>query len=287
METFPPLSETQRIKYLQALGVTSWLPTGKLLGTECNAVLWQQEEKTDDQEWTQVEAAPLQAMQPVAAVPAEEELQSQAQKQAVTNEARGTLKTLIKPDTQTVEPLVSKEVGSAGLASAAPERIAPMHLSLSCYTNGVVVVNDAPMQDGVAMSSPIQRLQTAIVNALTGVDAAQVMPAASIEFNWPLVPGPHGDHTLSGAKSGLLYSLSKLLQQHPCVKLLLMGPGPVRLLQPALAIGDNVHVELPTQPTCQAHAVSSHSLHQLLAVPSLKAETWLHLQPLLTDPSRH
>tara|TARA_B110000495_G_C22635926_1_gene377911 strand:- start:128 stop:541 length:414 start_codon:yes stop_codon:yes gene_type:complete len=134
------------------------------------------------------------------------------------------------------------------------------------------------------MSSPIQRLQTAIVNALrsTLVDAsAQAMPAVSMEFNWPLVPGPHADHSLMGAQSGLKYSLIKLLKDNSCSKLLIMGPAAIQLLKPGMTLGESAHIELPNMVI---EAVYSHSLHQLLAVPTLKADTWQHLQSLFNAP---
>jgi len=165
-----------------------------------------------------------------------------------------------------------------------PDRLAPLHLGLSWYSNGVLVVNDIPVQEGAAMSSPIQRLQTAIVNALrsTLVDAsAQAMPAVFMEFNWPLVPGPHADHSLMGAQSGLKYSLIKLLKDNSCSKLLIMGPAAIQLLKPGMTLGESTHIELPNMVI---EAVYSHSLHQLLAVPTLKADTWQHLQSLFNAP---
>ena len=134
------------------------------------------------------------------------------------------------------------------------------------------------------MSSPIQRLQTAIVNTLRPAlmeTTLQVMPSASMEFNWPLVPGPHGDHSLMGAQSGLKYSIVKLLKDNSCSKLLVMGPAAIQLLNPEMSLGECSQIELSEQPI---QLVYSHSLHQLLAVPSLKEETWKHLQPLINSP---
>ena len=175
--------------------------------------------------------------------------------------------------------LISESLPS--LPSLASDWIAALHLGLSWYANGVLVVNDIPAQEGATMSSPIQRLQTAIVNALRPMlkeSTRQTMPAASMEFNWPLVPGPHGDHSLTGAQSGLQYSLLKLLKEQPCSALLVMGPTAMQLLKADMSLGDSGYIELSDMTI---PSIFSHSLHQLLAVPSLKAETWKHLQPLL------
>ena len=175
--------------------------------------------------------------------------------------------------------LISESLPSS--PSLESDWIAALHLGLSWYANGVLVVNDIPAHEGATMSSPIQRLQTAIVNALRPMlkeSTRQTMPAASMEFNWPLVPGPHGDHSFTGAQSGLQYSLLKLLKEQPCSVLLVMGPAAMQLLKADMSLGDSGYIELSdiTIPS-----IFSHSLHQLLAVPSLKAETWKHLQPLL------
>ncbi|HAW17238.1 MAG TPA: hypothetical protein DCW89_02995, partial [Oceanospirillaceae bacterium] len=165
--------------------------------------------------------------------------------------------------------------------SLASDWVAALHLGLSWYANGVLVVNDIPAHEGATMSSPIQRLQTAIVNALRPMlkeSTRQTMPAASMEFNWPLVPGPHGDHSLTGAQSGLQYSLVKLLKEQPCSVILVMGPAAKQLLKADMSLGDSGYIELSDMTI---PSIFSHSLHQLLAVPSLKAETWKHLQPLL------
>jgi hypothetical protein len=188
----------------------------------------------------------------------------------------------VAPLVQTPETMSStlKGIGQRPTTTANTDRLAPLHLGLSWYSNGVVVVNDIPVQEGAAMSSPIQRLQTAIVNALRSTlldTSAQVMPAASMEFNWPLVPGPHADHSFMGAQSGLKYSLIKLLQDNACSRLLVMGPAAIQLLKPDMTLGESGPIQL-FDMTIQS--VYSHSLHQLLAVPSLKADTWTHLQPL-------
>ena len=80
-----------------------------------------------------------------------------------------------------------------------------------------------------------------------------------------------------GAQSGLKYSLIKLLQDNACSRLLVMGPAAIQLLKPDMTLGESGPIQL-FDMTIQS--VYSHSLHQLLAVPSLKADTWTHLQPL-------
>jgi hypothetical protein len=315
MVMFPVLDETSRLQYLQALGVSSWLPTKPLVGCQVNGVLWQDALLQDSNDLLVSDTLLSSVMAPVA-LPVSSEAaldsissaatssvyaQDHAQQleridpkvqAAVVAEALGALTAtnsnlhrskppvawlVQKPDTVSS---TSKGIGQRPATTANADRLAPLRLGLSWYSNGVVVVNDIPVQEGAAMSSPIQRLQTAIVNALRSTLAdtsAQVMPAASMEFNWPLVPGPHADQSFMGAQSGLKYSLIKLLQDNACSRLLVMGPAAIQLLNPDMTLGESGPIQL-FDMTIQS--VYSHSLHQLLAVPSLKADTWTHLQPL-------
>jgi hypothetical protein len=310
MVMFPVLDEISRLQYLQALGVSSWLPTKPLVGSQVNGVLWQyallQESNAPLVSDTLVSSAMAPVALPVSSKAALDSISSAATSSvhaqdyaidpkvqaAVVAEALGALtatnsnlhrsKPPVAPLVQTPETVSStlKGIGQRPTTTANTDRLAPLHLGLSWYSNGVVVVNDIPVQEGAAMSSPIQRLQTAIVNALRSTlldTSAQVMPAASMEFNWPLVPGPHADHSFMGAQSGLKYSLIKLLQDNACSRLLVMGPAAIQLLKPDMTLGESGPIQL-FDMTIQS--VYSHSLHQLLAVPSLKADTWTHLQPL-------
>lgn len=315
MLTYPSLEEVQRLQYLQALGVTSWLPTGPLVASQVNTCQWQplgvQESEGAAHSnalnvsvlGSSVSSSPRDsalapsAVQSVANAANQEvnqEVNAQQMQAEAVAQALGALDpTIHQPDDSQVSQQreLAKQASVALPAAVASmpmpamvinaDRLAPIHLGLSWYSNGVLVVNDIPVQEGAAMSSPIQRLQTAIVNALRPIStdtSAQVMPAASMEFNWPLVPGPHADHSLTGAQSGLKYSIIKLLKENSCSKLLIMGPAAIQLLKPNMTLGETAYIELADGPI---QSVYSHSLHQLLAVPSLKSDTWQHLQPLI------
>ena len=302
MVMFPVLDEARRLQYLQALGVTSWLPTQPLIGCQVNDVYWQEEvvRATIDSSTSDPSTSPpALSFSEEAAVPSlplqrdggnhqQDVIDPQVQAAAVAD-ALGSLTAKMSSQHLSKPPksdaiMSAAEVVRPRHVVAGPGRLAPLHLGLSWYSNGVLVVNDIPVQEGAAMSSPIQGLQTAIVNTLRSVlveTSRQVMPAASMEFNWPLVPGPHGDHSLMGAQSGLNYSLIKLLKDSSCSKLLVMGPAAIQLLKPEMSLGESGYIELSERPV---QLVYSHSLHQLLAVPSLKEETWKHLQSLLNVP---
>jgi hypothetical protein len=311
MLTYPSLEEAQRLQYLQALGVTSWLPTGPLVASQVNTYEWQPLVVQDSESaphghalTVSVLASPASPLprdlalapstvQSVAYGAAQDVSAPQRQAEAVAQALGALGRPTHEPDdmhwsqARELAKQASIAPAAASTSTSTPtkvinaDRLAPIHLGLSWYSNGVLVVNDIPVQEGAAMSSPIQRLQTAIVNALRPLStdtSAQVMPAASMEFNWPLVPGPHADHSLTGAQSGLKYSIIKLLKENSCSKLLIMGPAAIQLLKPDMTLGETGYIELVDGPM---QSVYSHSLHQLLAVPSLKSDTWQHLQPLI------
>ena len=315
MLTYPSLEEVQRLQYLQALGVTSWLPTGPLVASQVNTCQWQplgvQESEgaahsnalnvsvlgstvSSSPRDSALAPSAVQSVANAANQEVNQEVNAQQMQAEAVAQALGALDpTIHQPDDSQVSQQreLAKQASVALPATVASmpmpamvinaDRLAPIHLGLSWYSNGVLVVNDIPVQEGAAMSSPIQRLQTAIVNALRPIStdtSAQVMPAASMEFNWPLVPGPHADHSLTGAQSGLKYSIIKLLKENSCSKLLIMGPAAIQLLKPDMTLGETAYIELADGPI---QSVYSHSLHQLLAVPSLKSDTWQHLQPLI------
>ena len=295
---FPVLEEVQRLQYLQALNVTSWLPTKPLVGSQVNHVHWQAlvvhvsnaPSLVEDLSYPTPEPPIVPSLSLHGEMPSQQRAVNPQTQSTVVAEALESL--TVKVNSQhlsqlpTLDPVssVTESVRSPLTRATQTDQLAPLHLGLSWYSNGVLVVNDIPVQEGAAMSSPIQRLQTAIVNTLRPAlmeTALQVMPSASMEFNWPLVPGPHGDHSLMGAQSGLKYSIVKLLKDNLCSKLLVMGPAAIQLLNPEMSLGECSQIELSEQPI---QLVYSHSLHQLLAVPSLKEETWKHLQPLINSP---
>jgi hypothetical protein len=278
---FEALNESHRLSYLNALGVCSWLPKKPLAGSNNNQCLWQDAELVLEDAKSDGFAEPLQRPEPKTSIVG---LAGQNPVEAI-KEAIQTSSDLTQPEPVTVQNRESIDHDHSPRAVAAEaqqsERLAPLHLGISWYKNGVLVITDVPVQEGAAMSSPIQRLQTAIVNASNlggSAEELEVMPLSALEFNWPLVPGPHADHSLIGAQSGLMYSLSKLLKDKTCNTLMAMGPSAMKLIKPEAGFGLQDPIELCGH---QVKLVCSHSLHQLLAVPSLKKETWNHVKSLL------
>lgn len=280
-----PLPEAVRLQYLDAIGVISWLPVQASVGGA--GPMWQAQAKqvneapkpntpvsvsksaievdTSQHAMEKQTATPVDEPPPLGITTTAAQEQTQAMRDSLLQEN-------MVPKTKT-KPVVAETV------TAKPkfdDLIEPLHLSYSWYSEGVLVINEIPLQDGAAMTASLAQLQTAMVNALKNSKA--VMPQAQGEFHWPLVPGAHGDQTKTGAQQALNYQLQKLFKDKPIKQILLMGQRCAELLpagvtQPGIVFTDKNWPEVKILLT--------HSLHQLLKIPANKAEAWLHMQPLL------
>lgn len=279
------LPETDRLAYLEAMGVASWLPIDGQLDSygvfysdepvEALADDLESLQIVDEDSSTAAEPAPVYANGPADEPPPLGLSVAQVQEQAQQMRAE------LVADMQEPEPEV--KVAPAVAAETPPpvpvvaEKIAPLHLSISWYQCGVLVVNELPLQDGAAMSGSLAQLQTAMINAL-GLGTKEVMPQTQAEFFWPLVPGPHGDSTKAGGTDALAYQLHKLLQEKTVSRVMLLGERSTDLIaEVALQFGQVDKVSLWPE----AKVLLTHSLHQLLKIPANKAAAWRHMQPLL------
>lgn len=289
------LPEAARLQYLDAIGVTSWLPMANQLST--HGAVWQDASQADtvvdDQTATfsslekpssQIQSTTagtgIQAgfdEPPPLGISAEQakEDASQLRHNLMADSASLDVEQFVQRP-QSLRPAAVSEP----MVMTRPEvtdRIEPIHLSFSWYAVGILVLNEVPLQDGAAMTSSLAQLQTAMVNALAQ-GGKQVMPQAQGEFHWPLIPGKHGDHSRSGAQQALTYQLNKMLTEKPVKKVMLLGQRSADLV-----IGDGVeHGSIVTNEQWpDAQVLLTHSLHQLLKIPANKAEAWLHMQSLL------
>jgi hypothetical protein len=279
------LPESDRLAYLEAMGVASWLPIDGQLDSygvfysdkPVEAVADELEPllvDVDDSS-TAAGSTPVYADGPADEPPPLGMSVAQVQEQA--QQMRAELVADMSQSEPEAKPEVKEEV--APTAPVVVEKIAPLHLSISWYQCGVLVVNELPLQDGAAMSGSLAQLQTAMVNAL-GLGAKEVMPQTQAEFFWPLVPGPHGDSSKAGGTDALAYQLSKLLQEKSVTRVMLLGERSTDLIAEAsLGFGQVGNVALWPE----AKVLLTHSLHQLLKIPANKAEAWCHMQPLLAS----
>ena len=304
MQTSSQRYEATRLAYLRALGVTSWLP----LADKINSVHGPVFSSTNSQVLSSTQSVASSTSQ----LPDSQSSQShllqtsssleEAQENVDTVQAEPLSKPVFKSMPQSIGQLlvdapadvvediktiasVSDQTSAHNHTEDLDQAITPIRLSLCWYAPNVLVINEIPVQDGAAMSSSIAQLQTSIVNAL-GFGTQQIMPKSQIEFYWPLVPGPHGDRSLSGGQQALLYQLKRLLINKEVACVLLLGQRSEQLLPQInnLAFGSVVSVTNNFSEQSGQGDVKlllSYSLHQLLAQPTLKVEVWQQMQGLL------
>jgi hypothetical protein len=286
-----PLPEAIRLQYLDAMGVSSWLPVQAGVGGA--GPVWQAQAKQDNEAPkpitpVSVPASPVEvdvsqdATEKQTATPADEPPPIGITASAAKEQAQAMRDSLLQETLlqKTMVPATQAKPAVAETVAAKPKSddlIEPMHLSYSWYSEGVLVINEIPLQDGAAMTASLAQLQTAMVNALKNSKA--VMPQAQGEFHWPLVPGAHGDQSQTGAQQALHYQLQKLLKDKPIQQMLLMGQRCAELLPAGINQPGKVYTD-KQWPGVQI--LMTHSLHQLLKIPANKAEAWAHMQPLLT-----
>lgn len=280
-----PLPEAIRLQYLDAMGVSSWLPVQASVGGA--GPIWQAQAKQVNEALkpnTQVSVSKSaievdtsqHGMEKQTATPVDEPPPLGITATAAQEQAQAMRDSLLQenmvPETKT-KPVVAETVAAKPKSD---DLIEPLHLSYSWYSEGVLVINEIPLQDGAAMTASLAQLQTAMVNALKNSKA--VMPQAQGEFHWPLVPGAHGDQTQTGAQQALHYQLQKLLKDKPIQQMLLMGQRCAELLPAGINQPGKVFTD-KQWPGVQI--LMTHSLHQLLKIPANKAEAWAHMQPLI------
>ncbi len=282
------LPEAQRLAYLQALGVTSWLPVE---GALCSygayydgcpvATADALNDGADIETLTAASAEQVASEPEQAATDAPPLGLSIAQVQQQAEQMRADLVAGVS-DSDSPTQVAAAPIAPVATAEPAPEvqeSIAPLHLSISWYQCGVLVINELPLQDGAAMSGSLAQLQTAIINALD-LGTKEVMPQTQADFFWPLVPGPHGDNSKHGGTDALAYQIGKLLQDKALTRVLLLGQRSIDLLA-------DLDLDFGTVGSCsmwpEAKVLFTHSLHELLKIPANKAATWRHMQPLIAS----
>ena len=287
------LPEAARLQYLDAIGVSSWLPLATQVAT--HGAVWRDANDAEavselpnsvEQESSVVLHAVADPVDNRAQATLDEPPPLGISAEQAKEEAAQLRHSLMADNAnldveQSVQaPQATQQAAVAEPAAVKPqvvERIEPVHLSISWYAVGVLVLNEVPLQDGAAMTSSLAQLQTAMVNALALGDK-QVMPQAQGEFHWPLIPGKHGDRSRSGVQAALAYQLNKLLAEQAVKKLMLLGKRSADLV-----VGEDMLLGsiVTNEQWPGAQILLTHSLHQLLKIPANKAEAWLHMQPLL------
>jgi len=134
------------------------------------------------------------------------------------------------------------------------------------------VLNQIPTLSRLQMQEKQSKLLDNILHWL-GKPAAD--HSISRSFNWPL-PGLASVNTLAAAQDSLQHFLQQSLVEKPFRNLLVMGAQATACFRPeSVDSSTDSHAVAPAW-----QVLFTHSLDEMLAMPSLKHDVWQHLLPL-------
>lgn len=277
--------EGQRLAYLQALGITQYVPLRPIDGAPTLPVMaWEADAVAADKPTESATVAdPVET--PVAPVVADV-----VEKIAVSVDAKSAAAPM---------PAEAASTDSASTDNDIPQ------LDLSR-----VKLDDAPKKAVVAKPSAQQRFTLAVINLpqqvrllvqlsqpdAPGLSAVEyrmlgdlllalgnrqdINDSAIKLFRWPLVNNPRIAADASAARDGLLAFLAAAQGEQPLAKTVLLGTAPQTCF-PHAAIGQAFALPELDSATGAAHCLMTHSLLDLQRDWSLKPALWQHLQAFL------
>ena len=271
MRPQPTIDESQRQAYLEVMGIESWVPRTVLPGAAPSLYF--------EWDWDGSAASTAEVVaQPPAAVPGVAAIGERAPAPAVvmnSESVRAELAPAVAtppPVTATPQPVPASPVRERTAASAEPGEVPEFHLACMVFSTGVVLT-ELPLK----MRSLGEQHLTLLVNLLTAVSGRRETLGKISYFRWPMIRTRGVDQSAAVAQLTLQRWLDKLRpEQQPA--LLVLGEQAIRhclQLDPEECDWRQLHAA----EGWGAVAVS-HGLHALLNIPSLKAETWQHVQAL-------
>ncbi|MDH2433973.1 hypothetical protein QCD60_15510 [Pokkaliibacter sp. MBI-7] len=269
MRPQPTIDESQRQAYLEAMGIESWVPRTVLPGAAPSCYFaW---------DWDGSAASMAEGVAPPpAAVPGVAPMEESAPAPVMSREsARAELVPATAapaPVAKAVQPAPASPVRERALASTDTAEVPEFHLACMVFSAGVVLT-ELPLK----MRALGEQHLTLLVNLLTAVSGRRETLGKISYFRWPMIRTRGVDQSAAVAQLTLQRWLDKLRpEQQPA--LLVLGEQAIRhclQLDPEHCDWRQLH----TAQGWDAVAVS-HGLHALLNIPSLKAETWQHVQAL-------
>ena len=251
-------AEQLRQYYLQQLGITAWVP--RVVGRDDESP---QHEDMMVAEMAVALQSPEPAVQPQreAAVMTPTAQQSDA---AVPTAVAAPRRRLFEADDAVVQPGPAVAAAAAVTpathdAGADDDVVAPFRLLFAVLDAELAVALQVPALAQAGLREQEQRL---LQNLLRWLGYALPAQDALLQYRWPL-PGASGR---AMAARTLTLFLQQAASTHAFRHLLVLGPAPAACLQEA-----NVGAW---------QSWSTHGLTEMLALPQLKRDVWLQLQPL-------
>lgn len=287
------LDQQQRHQYLEALGISSWLPRTPLPGAAPSADwVWDFSYPAPDIPFpatgASVSGVPA-AAQPVADPAAARA--ALARSLGAFSEAPAKPESK-KPDVVAAKSALNSETAApagAEVSASAVDEVAPAASSrpqpkfkLAFVRYGdLLVVDSLPTQSRQGFSDQHQRLVSAIVRSLPGDRTQQGAP---FMLPWPMFASPTLSQGYDEALTTVQHKLDRMLEGQEVRSVLLMGDSAAQMCLERDETLDELRGILFTL-RAGVKVIATHSLSEALQLPGIKKTIWLDLQPLIEQMS--
>lgn len=269
------MDHQQRHQYLEAIGISSWLPVEPLAAAA----------PSDDWVWDFRYPAPeIPFDQPNTVSGSTGSAESQACSTVDVSQARAALSEVLNSvaGKQDIKPAIKQAAAEPVQAQpkAAVEEI-PRFCLAFIPLGSWLLIDSAPTAANGEYSPELKRLLANISVYL----APKVEGSPSIHLvKWPMLASKSVDQSRSQAIAAVSHKLKTLVQRFSCNKVALLGAAAadICLDMPEVQVDAIRETSLAAlYPDTQT--VVSHSLGEALKLPELKAELWIDLQKLLDN----
>ncbi|MBV1788789.1 hypothetical protein KQ940_12055 [Marinobacterium sp. D7] len=284
--------EQLRHQYLEAIGISSWLPRARLPGAAPSEP-WVERfryplpgEGDGFDDFAEVDAEQVATEAPAAK---ESGTELAAVSEAVGN-ARSQARASIAPLIDSVQ--TSKAPAAAAVSReevtdqpSAPVRRGPPaqapRVKLAFVLVGeLLVVDSLPPASRQGFSAQHQKLLAGVARALDVTDAA----SDAALLSWPVLAGATLDQGPQELAKAVRRKLELTLALRSVKRALLLGESAAQWVLEREEVLDALRgIRFTLRP--ELHCIASVSLSQALQLPEMKAELWRDLQPLLNRPS--
>lgn len=285
------IEEQQRHQYLEALGISSWLPRAPLPGAAPSPD-WVRDfcYEAPDGPYSQADAEAGAEVPPAAVA-----VKNPAAARAML--ARSFGGDQAEPVKKPVLPVIS-DAPIAGIrkspVSAPPESVAseaatargadkaarqaPRFNLAFCLCGDVLLIDSLPPRSQAGFTDLHRHLADAIVASLSSHN--QPMAETPFLLPWPTFASPTLSQSYEDARSAVQHKLDKVLSIHQINVVLMMGESAAQMIldrdEPLESLSGIVF-----SLRSGVKALASHSLTEALHVPGIKPVIWQNLQPLL------
>lgn len=283
------IEEQQRHQYLDALGISSWLPRDVLPGAAPSADwIWDFSYPAPDIPFAEKGTPGT----PVAAVNAALNVDPAAARASLTRsfgsapkpevkEALWKKDTPAKPQKPVITPVlepVADDTGHNDTAEQRPSKPQPrFKLALARYGH-VLVVDSLPPQSLQDYSKQHDALAAAIVRSVSGTQVTlQGKPSL---LPWPAFASPTLPQGYDDALQTVQHKLDLLLEKDGIEAVLLLGESAAQMVldrDEELSQLSGILFSL----RADTKVLATHSLTEAMQVPGIKADMWQQLQPLV------